>query len=68
MTAAIVAADVVPLRSDTAINIPRRIRIEDCIPDFTVPPQTPPQVTAELPLTVLLTIIIPKLPLAIPPP
>src|SRR6478752_7476779 len=34
MTAAIVAADVVAVRSDIAIDVTRRIRIEDCISDF----------------------------------
>ena len=34
MTAAIIAADVIAVRGDSAINIPRRIRIEDCISDF----------------------------------
>src|SRR6478752_4909765 len=32
--AAIVAADVVAVRSDIAIDVTRRIRIEDCISDF----------------------------------
>jgi hypothetical protein len=33
-TATVVAADVVSTRGNGAINIPRRIRIEDCISDF----------------------------------
>ena len=34
MTAGIVAADVVAVRRDTAIDVPRRIRGQDCISDF----------------------------------
>jgi hypothetical protein len=47
---------------------PAAFALRIVFPISTIPPQTPPQVTAELPLTVLLTIIIPKLPFAIPPP
>ena len=34
MTAAVIAADVISTRGDGPTNIPRRIRIENCILDF----------------------------------
>ena len=34
MTAGIVAADVVAVRRDTAIDVPRRIRGQDCVSNF----------------------------------
>ena len=33
MTAAIIAADVVAVRSDSAIDVSRRVRVQDCISD-----------------------------------
>src|SRR6476660_4371792 len=34
MTAAIIAADVVAVRSDTAIDVSRRVRVQDCVCNF----------------------------------
>ena len=54
MTAAIITADVVAVRSDSAIDVSRPFAFRIVFPISTLPPQTPPQVGAELPLTVLL--------------
>src|SRR6478752_1464084 len=34
MTAAIIAADVVAVRSDSAIDVSRRVRVQDCVCNF----------------------------------
>ena len=59
MTAPIVAADVVTMRGDSAIVLcfPDAFAFRIVFPISTVPPQTPPQIAAELPLTVLFTTV-----------